>query len=146
MLGQLVGLFREGDVLNKVKSTLNINCNLSKKIPLNELTDIRNKCTHTEYTPTLEELGVFHANLRVLLSEFKFITTQASAPPAVNSVHQQPSKPFYQKPLFYLFVAILLGLGVVGSLHWGYLLWFNGGIDLDKTKNDEQWYRWGNDW
>lgn len=76
MLGQLAGLFREGDIFKYVETSLNIKCRLSKKIPLDELTKIRNKCTHSsEYTPTLEELHFFLSHLKILLSETGYLKT-----------------------------------------------------------------------
>ena len=82
MLGQLVGLFREARVFDHAESTLRVSCRLSRRLPLDELTEIRNRCTHDhEYAPTLEELNFFLSNLRVLLHEFGYLPGGFSPPP-----------------------------------------------------------------
>jgi hypothetical protein len=82
MLGQLVGLFREARVFDRAESTLGVSCRLSKRLPLDELTEIRNRCTHDhEYAPTLEELNFFLSSLRVLLHEFGYLPGGFSPPP-----------------------------------------------------------------
>jgi hypothetical protein len=82
MLGQLVGLFREGRVFDHAESALGVSCRLSRRLPLAELNEIRNRCTHDhEHTPTLEELNFFLSNLRVLLSEFGYLSGDISLAP-----------------------------------------------------------------
>jgi hypothetical protein len=82
-LGHLVGLFREGRVFDHAESALGVGCRLSRRIPLDELTEIRNRCTHDhEYTPTLQELDFFLSNLRVLLHEFGYVSGGFSPSPA----------------------------------------------------------------
>lgn len=72
MLGQLVGLFREGKILVLIEKILGKDLKYSKKIPFNELVDIRNKCTHFDFTPSLKELEIFFTQLKTLLSELDY--------------------------------------------------------------------------
>lgn len=69
MLGQLVGLFREGDVLKLYETVFNRPLKRSRRFDLNFMLEIRNGCTHAEYVPMIDELNIFVSQVRMLLSE-----------------------------------------------------------------------------
>ena len=76
MLGQLLGLYKEGNVFNLIEKYNNISLNRTYRLPLNDLNDIRNRCAHPseESKITLDELEFFLSNLKILLRELDILT------------------------------------------------------------------------
>ncbi len=70
-LGQLLGLYRDGKVFHLIEKYNNVKLNLTHRLSLNDLNDIRIRCAHPskEFKITLDELEFFLSNLKILLKE-----------------------------------------------------------------------------
>ena len=98
-LGELVGLFREGRIFNLIEPVLGKKLKLALHIPLNDLVDIRNDCTHSDHVPTLEELHFFHTNLKVFLSELGYIKNDLATQEATQQQAVEINCPECNEPV-----------------------------------------------
>ena len=88
-LGQLNGLYRKGRIFDMLKPVLSIQLKHSSKIPLDMLVTIRNSGSHPNLpAPTLQELQVFVANLRLFLCDLGYVDDED-----VGVLTPLPSKP-----------------------------------------------------
>ena len=80
-LGQLAGLYREGQVMKLMTADTSFQITRSARIPINDLIEIRNRCAHPSAGAeiSLEELEYFLSSLKILIREFGMVGEPATA-------------------------------------------------------------------